>query len=155
MITPAATLNSDLSGPPVSEEAIGSKVTCHDLPVCSSLKNMMEALITWFQLTVLGVENCVSYEQVRESWIIQSTWAAQLVKNLQIISSTSCQHLSHKHCSQCLVEQIIRKNWHKTVSGQNMDSVDMEEGSFEKHTYRWLPASLHSQWEPEMPLVRT
>ena len=33
-----STLNSEASGPPVREEAIGSNVTCHDLPVCSSLK---------------------------------------------------------------------------------------------------------------------
>ena len=127
-------------------EGGGNWVKGH-LPGSSSvLKSevMTEALITWFQLTALGVSNWVSYEQVWESWIIQSTWAAQLVKNLQIISSTSCQHLSHKHCSQCLVEQIIQKNWHKTVSGQNMDSVDMEKDSLEKHTYRWLPMSLQS-----------
>ena len=38
MIKRGLTLNSEASGPPVREEAIGSNVTCHDLPVCSSLK---------------------------------------------------------------------------------------------------------------------
>ena len=46
------TLNSEMRGPPVREEAIGSNVTCHDLPVCSSLE------LSWkhyFKLEVSGV----------------------------------------------------------------------------------------------------